>query len=266
MRHNFRSTTLFVVAVSMMMGMALMTACGKNGETQKVQEAESSKTTEVSPETESTVEETADNDMRAPEIKPNEAGLIVLSQCPTNYQNLKVEVSRDYTEAKIYDGDKLLQTISDPDNELVGADGEVPVYFLDANFDGYVDIFIGPGVSRTYSTLLTWNPVDKKFVRVGELGSPALQNFMLYPSEKNVFDGGSESAYAEYFTRSAWKDGKLQILDDLYIVNDPEQYLEYGVESQYSIRDVDGKVLLSTDKLSELPKPWANALKTYTAE
>ena len=266
MKYNFRSTTVFVVALSMMVGMTLMTACSKNTETKKTQEAEPTKKTEALPQTEETVEETGDGDMKAPEIKPNEAGLIALSQCPISYQKLKVEVANDYSEAKIYDGDKLLQTISDPDGGLVAAGGEVPVYFMDANFDGYVDIFIGPGESRTYSTLLIWNPADKQFVRVGELGSPALQNFMLYPSGKMVFDGGSESAFADFFTCFVWKDGGLQKMNDLYVVNDPEQFIEYGVEAKYTLRNAGDKVILSTEKLSDLPEPWAGLLKLYTGE
>ena len=256
MGHNFRSTTLFVVALSMAVGMSFMTGCDKKA-------SEPSKTTESLQETDKTVENTDDGYMKAPEIQPNEVGLITLEQCPTTYQNLKVEVTEDCSEAKIYDGDKLLQTISDSDDGLVAAGGDAPVYFMDANFDGYVDIFIGPGRSRTYSTLLTWNPADKQFVRVGKLGTPPFQNFMLYPSGKVVFDGGSESAFADFFTSYEWKDGQLQKLNDLYVVDDPEQYVEYGVDAKYTLRDADEKAVVSTDELSGLPEPWAGVLKAY---
>lgn len=263
MKHIFRCATLYVVVFSMTMVTPFMTACGKNADTPKDQETEPSKTVEALSKTDKTVEGTTEDDMKSPEVKPNEIGLIVLEECPTTYQNLRVEVAEDYSEAKIFDGDKLLQTISAPEDGLVAAGGEVPVYFLDANFDGYVDIFIGPGVSRTYSTLLIWNPANKQFVRVGTLGTPTLQNFMLYPSGKNVFDGGSESAFADFFTRYEWKEGELQKLNDLYVVNDPEQYIEYGVEAKYTFRDADDKVILSTNKLTDLPTPWADVLKTY---
>ena len=260
MKHIFRSASLFVVSLSMMVGITTVTACDKKTETKKAQMTKQSKTVETSPEVEVAVEETTVSDMLAPQIHPNKAGLITLKLCPTTYQNLKVEVSKDYSEAKIYDGDSLLQTITAPDDGLVAAGGKVPVYFMDANFDGYVDIFIGPGESRTYSTLLTWNPVDKQFVRVGELGNPTLQNFMLYPSGKTVFDGGSESAFADFFTSYDWKDGGLQKLNDLYVVNDSEKYIEYGVDAKYTLLDADDKVQLSTDKLSDLPAQWIGLL------
>lgn len=260
MKLIFRSAFLFVVALSMMVGMTFMTACDKKTETKKTQTIKQPKTVEPSPEAEVAVEETTLSDMLAPQIQPNKAGLITLKLCPTTYQNLKVELSKDCNEAKIYDGDSLLQTISAPDCEQFVAGGNALVYFMDANFDGYVDIFIGSGESRTYSTLLTWNPVEKQFVRVGEQGNPTLQNFMLYPSKKTVFDGGSESAFADFFTCYDWKNGGLQKLNDLYVVNDPEKYIEYGVDAKYTLRDADDKVLLSTDKLSDLPAQWIGLL------
>lgn len=263
MKIYFRCTALFIVAFFMTMGIVSVTACAKkteNSTPQVAQSSQPSQKTESSPEVEATVEEANGSDMKAPQINPNKAGLITLKQCPMIYQNLKVVVSKDYNEAKIYDGDNLLQTISDSDNGLVAAGGKVPVYFMDANFDGYVDIFIGPGESRTYSTLLTWNPDEKQFDRVGELGNPTFQNFMLYPSDKTVFDGGSESAFADFFTYYTWKDGSLEKQNDLYVVNDPEHYMEYGVEAQYTLWDADEKVVLSTDKLSALPKPWSGVL------
>lgn len=266
MKHNFRKTTLFVVALTMTLGMTFMTACGKNADTQKSQETEPSKTIESLPESEVTTEVKDEGDMKAPEINPNKNGLIALLQCPTTYEKLKVEVSEDYTEVKIYDGDKLLQTLSDPDDGFVAAGGEVPIYFMDANFDGYVDLFIGPGESRTYSTLLTWNPTEKEFVRVGTLGNPALQNFMLYPSGNSVFDGGSASWCSDFFSRSVWKEGKLQQVDELCVVNDPEQYGEYDVTAKFTLRDTEGNVLLSTNNMSDLPKPWAGVLKLYLGE
>ena len=134
---------------------------------------------------------------------------------------------------------------------------------MDANFDGYVDIFIGPGESRTYSALLIWDATAKQFKRVGSLGDPSFQNVMLYPSEQFVFEGGSNSWCCDYFTRSIWEGGKLKTMEELYIVNDPEQYGEYEVENKYTLRDNQQKAILSTDDISKLPATWKSVLEKY---
>ena len=194
--------------------------------------------------------------MKAPQVATDNVGLITLASCPKSYQSLSVSVSDDYSEAKIYSDGKLMQTISDPDGGLVAAGGEIPVAYMDANFDGYVDIFIGPGESRTYSTLLLWNPTTQQFDRVGELGDPALQNFMLHPSGKAVYEGGSMSAFGDAFYRYAWDNGQLKTVEELTVVYDSEQFGEYEVENKYTLRDANQKTLLSTDDANRLPGVW----------
>ena len=191
------------------------------------------------PETSQSSEE--EQGVTAPKIEADASGLIGLDQCPTTNDRLRVEVSEEMDSAIIYLDNELLQTITDPDGGLVAAGGEPPIFFLDANFDGFADIFIGPGESRTYSTLLVWEPSKKQFRRIGKLSEPSLQNFLLCPETKSVFEGGSDSWCSFSFSRSEWENGNLKVLENITLVNDPEQYGENHVSDKYTLIASDGK-------------------------
>ena len=252
MKKNISNRFALPLAVALTMGMGVITACNTNATSSQEQATDSTATTE----TVAAEMPKEDVKMKAPEIETDANGMITLEQCPTTYEGLRVELSDDITKAFIYLDDQLLQTISDTDEEPLATDGDKSVHFMDANFDGYVDIFIGPGQSRTYSTLLLWDPAAEQFARMGLLGEPALQNIVLHPATKSVFDGGSASWCAIYFSRSIWEGGMLKKVEEVTNVNDPEQYGEYEVNAPYTLKDADGKVIATTDKASELPGVW----------
>ena len=235
----------------MVAALGLFSACA--GKTPKGQTQDSTAVTDVIP-----ADNTAQDgdDMKVPMIETDANGIITLAQCPTEYEGLKVEVSDDVSKATIYRGNQLLQTISGDENEPMATDGDKSVHFMDANFDGYVDIFIGAGESRTYSTLILWDPATKQFKRYGLLGEPMLQNFTLHPASKSVFEGGSASAFAEVFSRSIWENGTLKRVEELTCVNDAEQYGEYEVNAPYTIKDSEGKTIATFKKADELPNQW----------
>ena len=198
--------------------------------------------------------------MSAPQVAADESGLIALGQCPVTDPHLTVTVSDDYTSATIcYDG-KELQTIADEDGL---ATDDAPVHFLDANFDGLTDIFIGMGESRTYSTLLLWDPEKQQFVRVGTLGSPCLQGFMLHPETKSVIEGGSNSFCEFEVTRSLWEGNQLQQQEDLIIIYGAENYAMNGVQHKFTLKDPEGQALYSTETVEDLPELWTAIARVY---
>ena len=199
-------------------------------------------------------------EMTAPQIATDEMGLIHLGQCPVTDPHLTVKVSEDFSTATIsYDG-KELQTIADEDG--VATDNAL-VYFLDANFDGLTDIFIGVGESRTYSTLLLWDPEKQQFVRVGTLGSPCLQGFMLHPETKSVVEGGSNSFCEFEVTRSLWEGYQLKPQEDLTILFGEENYAANNVEHMFTLKDPEGQVLCSTETVEDLPELWITIARSY---
>ncbi|MBR3067197.1 MAG: hypothetical protein IKG77_05570, partial [Prevotella sp.] len=161
MKHPFHLATFLFVALPMAF---IIAACGKGENSSKEQASASENETEASAEAVGQAEER----MKAPAIDPDAEGLISLSQCPSIYDKMEVAVSEDNTSVSItYDGQQL-QAITDADDGLLATGDGAAIHFMDANFDGFVDIFIGPGESRTYSTLLLWDVAAKQFKRVGK--------------------------------------------------------------------------------------------------
>ena len=213
-----------------------------------------------------TVAEEEEAYMAAPKIETDGEGLIVLGQCPQTDKHLTVTLSEDNAKAEIsYDGE-LMQTVEDKEGALVAAGGDIPVRFMDANFDGLTDIFIGPGESRTYSTLLVWDAAHKEFVRIGKLSEPTLQGFMLEPATKSVYEGGSGSYCLFVVTRSTWEGGSLKVKERLLSVSDPTQYGANDVSDKYSLRDENDKEVQATRIATELPGNWKNVIEIYGIE
>ena len=245
MTHHFSIRHIASCAMVLTMALGIFTACGQNSSKKQNQDSTA------------IADATADGDnMTAPKIEANANGIITLAQCPTEYEGLKVVVTDDVMKATIYQGNQQLQTISGDEDEPLATDGDKSVHFMDANFDGYVDIFIGAGESRTYSTLILWDPATKQFKRYGVLGEPMLQNIKLHPASKSVFEGGSASAFAEVFSRNIWDNNALKQVEELTCVNDAEQYGEYEVSAPYTIKDTEGKTIATFQKADELPSQW----------
>ena len=235
-----KTKTLFIGALTLCISLGLFTACGNNQPKNEQPEAP------------------AKLDMTAPQVEANMDGLIYLEDCPMSNPRLAVTVSEDFTTAKImYDG-KEIQTVKDEEYEL--ASDAAPIHFLDANFDGYTDIFIGTGQSRTANTLLVWNDKTQKFESVD--GS-ALQGVMLEPATKSFVMGGSNSASEFYVTRSLWNGNKLDIREQLSIVTNPEEYANNNVDHMYTVKSSDDNVLCSSETIDGLPEIWQNYVKAY---
>ena len=234
-----KTKSLLLAALTLCISFGFFTACGNNQPKNNKQE------------------EPAKLEMTAPQVEANETGFIFLDQFPQTDPHLTVKVSEDFTTAIIcYDG-KEIQTITD---EFGLASDEAPVHFLDANFDGMTDIYIGLGYSRTLNSLLVWDEFEQQFQTVQ--GS-SLQNPMLYPKTKSFFDGGSSSYCETDITRNEWKGGMIMMKENLTIILDPEQYGELGVEHIYTIKDDNDKVLYSTDEPKELPETWQAVINAY---
>ena len=235
-----KTKTLFIGALTLCISLGLFTACGNNQPKNEQPEAP------------------AKLDMTAPQVEANMDGLIYLEDCPMSNPRLAVTVSEDFTTAKImYDG-KEIQTVKDEEYEL--ASDAAPIHFLDANFDGFTDIFIGTGQSRTANTLLVWNDKTQKFESVD--GS-ALQGVMLEPETKSFVMGGSNSASEFYVTRSLWNGNKLDVREQLSIVTNPEEYANNNVEHMYTVKSSDDNVLCSSETIDGLPEIWQNYVKAY---
>lgn len=201
-----------------------------------------------------------------PSCARNAEGLITLEECPTEHQQLSVKLNEDRDHLTIYYNGQVMQELTSDDEFTsplgdVGAD-ECPVYYLDANFDGNCDIFVGPGLSRTYSTLLLWNPQTGKFEQMTEGEGSCLQNIALDPVNKRVFDGGSSSYCEEDGEMLVWKGNKLEVVETLVIISDPTQYRANNVKYKFTVKNKKtGRLIKATNYAQNLPARWRSYVK-----
>lgn len=201
-------------------------------------------------------EQSIARDMKAPVVKANKYGFISELDLPTKMNHLKVVVTgKDHdVTAKIYYDGKLLQTFK----ELPVGPIFEPVHYLDANFDGYVDILIGHAEARADWALLVWDSHQGRFLH-SERGYGRL---LLQPSTKMMLGLGFSSWCSNYYYRYKLIGSKLTEIDYLEEITDPNQYKQYGVKNRYTLRK-RRHITSSTSSKSKLPQEWRQILKGY---
>ena len=143
----------------------------------------------------------------------------------------------------------------------------VDLYYLDANFDGNMDILVGPAASRNYSTILLWDDNKGEFVPME--GNPLNGNFLVNPGKKFLVGQGSGSYCSEYYTRYTWQGNRLVATESLIEITDPKAYREYGVKRRYTVVEGDNfdnvaaNKKIETNKKSQLPAQWRTILASY---
>ena len=164
---------------------------------------------------------------------------------------------------KIYSGKKLLQTFKHE-----ATSGEVR--FIDMNFDGYVDLFVGPASSRTYNIIYLYNKKTGKFVPTQ--GEVSLNGFFLVNDKKKHFVGmGSNGANSTFYQLYTWNGNKLEVSQSLMEFSDNEYDEPNGFTTKYTlIRGNDyyssasvGCLIMATNKFSKLPKEWQKIIKSF---
>ena len=195
--------------------------------------------------------------------KTDKRGFYSLVDCPTSLSFIKVasEEQEDGSyKVSIYRGRELSQTFN---FEVTSSD----LYYLDANFDGYMDILVGPAASRNYSTILLWNDKMGEFVPMN--GDYLNGNFIVNPSKKILVDQGSASYCSEYYTRYEWQGNRLVPTETLIEINDPNAYKEYGVKRRYTVvkgdnyNNIAANKKVETNKKSKLPAEWRTILAEF---
>ncbi|MBQ9586038.1 MAG: hypothetical protein IJR20_08600 [Muribaculaceae bacterium] len=195
--------------------------------------------------------------------KTDKHGFYSVVDCPTSLSFIKASTEEQDDgsyNVNIYRGKELSQTFN---LEVTSGD----LYYLDANFDGSMDILVGPAASRNYSTILLWD--DKKGEFIPMEGSVLNGNMLVNPSKKILVSQGSGSYCSEYYTIYKWKGNKLITSETLVEITDSKAYKEYGVKRHYTVVKGDNldKIAtnkkLETNKKSKLPTEWRNILSAF---
>ena len=195
--------------------------------------------------------------MAAPVIELDGEGMFSIDDCPTKYEGLEIVKHKgEYNLSSIdimRDG-QLLRSFNFTDDDYVTRD---EVHFLDANFDGYVDIFLGPGCDREYSALFLWNPEQSNFVRGYEDGSPMLNgNYKFHPASQKVYFTGSGSFSSNHAVRLSWQNYNLQS-EEALTSEMLKSRLDESQPAKYVVRKgISGKIIFSTDDPNKIPAQW----------
>lgn len=207
--------------------------------------------------------------MQAPVIKTNAEGFYDINRdAPRSLQHLKVTVqevnSEERFKLKIYLDGKLMQTLSSDATQN-------EVKFLDANFDGYVDIVFGATYPREYTDIFLWNPTSKKFVEALDEGS--FNGLMVVnPSKKELYCYLSGGASFSGYSISRWNGIELKRTESLYEIDDISSWADEGYRKKYSVVNGncgDGNIrpylILETDDLSSVPSHWRSIMSNINA-
>ena len=212
--------------------------------------------------------------MAAPVIELDGEGMFSIDDCPTTYEGLEIVKHKgEYNLSSIdviLDGKQLCSfAFRNDDNDFDNNDyvtGD-QVHFLDANFDGYVDIFLGPCSDREYSALFLWDPEQSTFVRARQDGDPQFNgNYQFHPSSQKVYFSGSGCAVCHHAVRLSWQGNELRSEEALTSVMS-KSYINEEQPARYVIRkNLEGKIVLSTDDPNQLPERWKKWAHIPTAE
>ena len=203
--------------------------------------------------------------MAAPVIELDGEGMFSIDDCPTQYDGLEIVKHKgEYNLSSIdviLDGKQLCSFAFRNDdydldnNDYVTGD---QVHFLDANFDGYVDIFLGPGCDREYSALFLWDPEQSTFVRVRVNGELQFNgNYQFHPTSQKVYYTGSGSFSSNHAVRLSWQNHDLRSEETL-TSEMLKSRLDEEQPAKYVVRKggFSGKIIFSTDDPNKIPAQW----------
>lgn len=207
----------------------------------------------------------------------NNVELIALSDCPQKMEGFSVELSKNKDDVQKItiskDGKMLQELIEEEEPFFVGNISKFDntmVFFVDANFDGETDLYIGTGEDRSSNTILLWNK-SKGLFEVYKATDDFFQNPLFSPSENAIYGHGSISAFEGGYSKSIWNEGKLEdeeSLTEIYDVNEYDfdamnEFAEYKLSHKYTVLTPNNKLIAEADEIESLPEEWQKVLSKY---
>ena len=203
---------------------------------------------------------------QAPTIATDKWGFYKVVDTPTSVGFIKASTEFDDDDGSwvvnIYRGREVAQFLK---CDVTSGD----LHYLDANFDGSIDIMVGPAESRNYSTILLWNDSKGEFVPIEQ--EPLNGFFMVNPKQKLWLSAASSSYCSMYYEVMKWKGDRLVTVESLIEISDPTQHGEYGVQREYTIikggdfENIAANRTFHTNSSAKLPAAWQQRLKAYEA-
>ncbi len=196
--------------------------------------------------------------LAVPAVTLDQYGTFTMADCPTTHETLEVKLlENDYriVKVQIFAEGMLMQSLPIREEDAITRN---EVHFLDANFDGNVDILIGPGCNREYSALIIWDNEENCWARATNEGFSIFNGDFFYdPSRMAVYRRTSSSAAETTYTMMTWQGTDLQSEETFLIIGDRSCYDSYHVTHRYTIRNYySDEDIISTDNPNEIFDPW----------
>ena len=198
------------------------------------------------------------NPLAVPTIALDQYGTFTVADCPTTHETLEVKLLEgEYgiIKVQIFAEGMLMQSLPIREEDAITRN---EVHFLDANFDGNVDILIGPGCNREYSALIMWDREENCWARGTNDGFSVFNGDFFYdPNRMVVYRRTSSSAVETTYTMMTWQGTDLQSEETFLIIGDKSCYDSYRVTHRYTIRNYySDEDVISTDNPNEIFEPW----------
>lgn len=198
------------------------------------------------------------NPLAVPAVTLDRYGTFTVADCPTTHETLEVKLLENENRIdriQIFAEGMLMQSLPIREEDAITRN---EVHFLDANFDGNVDILIGPGCNREYSALIMWDREENCWARATNDGFSIFNGDFFYdPSRMVVYRRTSSSAVETTYTMMIWQGTDLQSEETFLIIGDRSCYDSYHVTHRYTIRNYySDEDIISTDNPNEIFNPW----------
>ena len=198
------------------------------------------------------------NPLAVPAVTLDQYGTFTVADCPTAHETLEVKLlENEYriVQIQIFADGMLMQSLPIREEDAITRN---EVHFLDANFDGNVDILIGPGCNREYSVLILWDREENCWARGTNDGFSVFNGDFFYdPNRMVVYRRTSSSAAETTYTMMVWQGTDLQSEETFLIIGDSSCYDSYHVTHRYTIRNYySDEDIISTDNPNEVFDPW----------
>ena len=198
------------------------------------------------------------NPLAVPAVTLDRYGTFTVADCPTTHETLEVKLLENENRIdriQFFAEGMLMQSLPVREEDAITRN---EVHFLDANFDGNVDILIGPGCNREYSALIMWDREENCWARATNDGFSIFNGDFFYdPSRMVVYRRTSSSAVETTYTMMIWQGTDLQSEETFLIIGDSSCYDSYHVTHRYTIRNYySDEDIISTDNPNEIFDPW----------
>ena len=104
------------------------------------------------------------------------------------------------------------------------------------------------------------------YERYGNSNSHSFQNVIFSPSEKAIYESGSNSAFDGWYTKSVWEHGILEETEHIVEISDIKEldeynkYSDFKVSKKYTLFDKNKNFLTEADGFKDLPNNWETVI------